>query len=659
MTDLPEGEILWTPEALGGRDSVIAEYMRWLRRERGLAFRTYHELWQWSVDDLPAFWRTVWDYYDVSPGTDPGPSLTDAKMPGATWFPDARVNYAAEALRHSDDEQVVIVAESQSRDPQTLTRSQLKEEVRRVGEGLRRLGVVKGDRVAAYLPNIPEAVIAFLATASIGAIWAVCPPEFGTQSVLERFEQIAPKVLLVVDGYRYGRKVVDRTAEVAAVRERLASVSATVFIAYLDPRAEPTDGVLTWAELRSVDAPAAFEPLRFDDPLWILFSSGTTGLPKAIVHSHGGIVLEHLKTGGIQMDMGPGDRFFFFSTTAWMVWNRSISSLLVGAGFAILDGDPTYPDVRALFGFVARAGITVWGMSATYLMRAREAGVRFADFDLSALKAVVGAGSPVPVEGYRYVYEQVAPHVHFYSGSGGTDICSSFVTGSVLLPVTAGEIPARALGVRAVAYDEVGNEIVDEAGELVITLPMPSMPLYFWGDESMERYRAAYFDRYPGVWRHGDHFVLSRRGTTAILGRSDATLNRGGVRLGSGEIYTVVEELAGVSDSLAVHLDDAGGMGELILFVVLEEGVALDGTLIATVRDSLRDQRSPRHVPDVIMSVTAIPRTSTGKKMEVPVKRILMGADPASVASRTTLADPTAIDDFVAIAAERRTKQRG
>jgi acetoacetyl-CoA synthetase len=653
MTDLPAGEVLWTPSELGERPSIIGGYMEWLRTERGLDFTTYEQLWEWSVGRLDEFWRSIWDYYAVSPGTDPGPVLVESTMPDAVWFPEAKVNYAEHALTHDDQDQVVLVAESQTRAPQSLTRGQLAEEVRRVSAGLLRLGVGTGDRVAAYLPNIPEAAIAFLATASIGAIWAVCPPEFGTQSVLERFEQIEPKVLFVVDGYRYGEKVVDRTTQVAKVRAKLPSLVATVSIAYLDPEGEPAPGATPWSELRAEDAPARFERLPFDHPLWILFSSGTTGLPKAIVHGHGGILIEHLKTNGIQMDMGPDDRFFFFSTTAWMVWNRAVSNLLVGGSFAIYDGDPTYPDTSAMFDFVARAGVTVWGVSATYLMKARTDGIRFADFDFSRVKAIVGAGSPVPIEGYRYVYDQVAPHVHFYSGSGGTDVCSSFVTGSTMLPVTAGEIPARALGVLALAYDDEGNELIDEAGELVITKPMPSMPLYFWGDPGKERYTAAYFDRYPGVWRHGDHFVVSSRGTCGILGRSDATLNRGGVRLGSGEIYSVVEDIPGVRDSLAVHLDDSLGMGELLLFVVLAPGVELDDELVGTIKSRLRDLRSPRHVPDSIHVVHAIPRTLTGKKMEVPVKKILTGAVPSSVASPTTMADPSAIDDFVALANTR------
>jgi acetoacetyl-CoA synthetase len=655
MSALPPGEILWEPPANARESTRIGDYMRWLERERGLTFDDYQALWQWSVDELEDFWRTIWDYFDIISHAEPIAVLGSWTMPGAEWFPGAKLNYAEHALRHSDPDQVVVIAHSQSREPIQMTRAELRAEVARVRQGLRRLGVGPGDRVAGYVANIPEAVVGLLASASLGAIWSACPPEFGIQNVLDRLEQIDPKVLLVVDGYRYGTKTVDRVSEIAEIRAALPRLEATVAIPYLDPDPARIPGTIPWAELRSEEGPLEFEPVAFDHPLWILFSSGTTGLPKPIVHGHGGIILEHLKMGALMQDLGPQDRYFFFSTTAWMVWNRVVSSLLTGAGFSILDGEPTYPNLDALFAFVAETGVTNWGVSATYLMICREAGLRPGEaHDLSRVHDIVAAGSPVPIEGYRYVHDAVKPGVHFYSGSGGTDVCTGFVSGTPLSPVTAGEIPARMLGVMAEAYDEQGQPLIDEPGELVITKPMPSMPVGFWNDSDGERYRSTYFDKYPGVWRHGDRFIVSVRGTCNVIGRSDATLNRGGVRLGTGEFYAVIEALPEVSDSLVVHLEDpVGGRGALLLFVVLANAGKLDDLLRARLARELRRQRSPRHVPDEVYAVAAIPRTLTGKKLEVPVKKIMLGADPSTVANSGSLTDPEALAAFVAVAASR------
>jgi len=655
MSPLAPGEVLWEPPADARQTTRIGQYMSWLERERGLVFEDYQSLWRWSVDELEEFWRSIWDYFDVIHHAEPTAVLGSHAMPGAEWFPGARLNYAENALRHEDPDQVVMIAHSQSREPITMTRAQLREEVARVRAGLQRLGVGPGDRVAAYMANTPEAAIALLASASLGAIWLTCPPEFGVQSVLDRVAQVDPTVLIVVDGYRYGAKAVDRLSEIAEIRAALPGLRATVAVPYLDPDPDRVEGAVTWAQLRSQSGPLEFEPVAFDHPLWILFSSGTTGLPKAIVHGHGGTILEQLKMGALMQDFGPKDRYFFFSTTAWMVWNRVVSSLLSGAGFAILDGDPTYPTLDALFAFVAETGVTNWGVSATYLMLCREAGLRPAeDHDLSRVHDIVAAGSPVPIEGYRYVHDFVKPGVHFYSGSGGTDVCTGFVSGTPISPVTAGEMSARMLGVMAEAFDEDGHPLIDEPGELVITKPMPSMPVKFWNDPDGERYRSTYFDKYPGIWRHGDRFIVSPRGTCAIIGRSDATLNRGGVRLGTGEFYDVIERMPEVDDSLVVHLEDPhGGRGDLLLFVALADGADLDDDLRARLRAELRRQRSPRHVPDEIFAVDAVPRTLTGKKLEVPVKQIMLGADPAKVASPGSLANPESLKAIVELASSR------
>ncbi len=655
MSPLPAGEVLWTPPSDVMETTQLGRYMTWLRDTQGREFDDYQALWKWSVDELEVFWRSIWDYFDIISHAEPTAVLGRAEMPGAVWFPGARLNYAEHILRFEDDAEVVAVAHSQSRDPIVLTRGELRAEVARVREGLRRLGVGPGDRVAGYVANIPEAIVTLLASASLGAIWSACPPEFGIRSVLDRLEQIDPKVLLVVDGYRYGARAVDRRAEIAEIRAALPNLAATVVIPYLDPDLEPIPGTISWDQLRAETAPLRFEPVPFGHPLWILFSSGTTGLPKPIVHGHGGITLEHLKMGALMQNLGPGERYFFFSTTAWMVWNRVVSSLLSGASLAILDGNPTYPEVGELFRFVSDAGVTNWGISATYLMLCREAGLRPAEtYDLSRLNEMVGAGSPVPIEGYRYANEAIKPGVHFYSGSGGTDICSGFVSGTSLSPVTAGEIPARMLGVAVEAWDDNGRPLIDEPGELVVTKPMPSMPIGFWGDASGERYRSAYFDVFPGVWRHGDRFIVSPRGTCDVLGRSDATLNRGGVRLGTGEFYGVLAALPEIRDSLVVHLEgETGGRGTLILFVVLADGYELDEELRSRIAGELRRQRSPRHVPDEVYSVRAIPCTMTGKKLEVPVKQIMQGAPIATVANAGSVNDLEALEEFAALADAR------
>jgi acetoacetyl-CoA synthetase len=655
VTGLPAGELLWTPRSDARESTRLGQYMQWLERERGLSFTDYGALWRWSVDELEQFWSSIWDYFEVVSDGKPEVVLESATMPGARWFPGARLNWAEHALRHTALEETVMVAHSQTRGPIAMTRGELRSEVARVRAGLQRLGVRRGDRVVGYVANIPEAAIGLLAAASLGAIWAACPPEFGVRSVLDRVEQIDPTVLLVTDGYCYGAKAVDRIAEIAEIRAALPQLKATVAIPYFDPDPARIPGAIPWDELRAQEGPLEFERVPFDHPLWILFSSGTTGLPKPIVHGHGGIVLEHLKMAALMQDLGPGDRYFFFSTTAWMVWNRVVSILLTGSGFTIFDGDPTYPKLDALFEVVAETGVTSWGVSATYLMLCREAGLRPREsHDLSKVREIVAAGSPVPIEGYRYVYECVKPGVHFYSGSGGTDVCTGFVSGTPISPVNAGEIPARMLGVAAEAYDEDGNSLIDEPGELVITKPMPSMPIGFWNDQQGERYRSTYFDVYPGVWRHGDRFIVSPRGTCDIIGRSDATLNRGGVRLGTGELYAVIEALPAVTDSLAVHLEGSiGGRGDLLLFVVLADGYELDDELRRQIATELRRQRSPRHVPDETYAVRGIPRTLTGKKLEVPVKQIMLGADPTEVASAAALQDPDALDDIVALARSR------
>ncbi len=587
---------------------------------RGLdrTFADYDELWAWSVEQPDDFWRAVWREFDIPSDGDPTTALADASMPGAVWFPDVRLNYAEVMLRMPGraDDDVVVVAASQSRDDVRLTARELRDQVARARAGLVRAGVVPGDRVAAYAPNIPETLVLLLAAASLGAVFSSCAPEFGTQSVVDRWQQIEPTVVLAVDGYRYGAKGVDRRAEVEAITESLPSVRTLVWLPYLDPAAPAPDGAITWAELTAESAPLEFVRLPFASPLYVLFSSGTTGLPKPIVHGHGGITIEHLKALALHHDLGPDDRFFWFSTTGWMMWNLLISGLAVGSTIVMFDGNPAHPDLAMLWQLAERLEVTYFGTSAPYLLQCRKEGLVPHDVaDLSRLRGVGSTGAPLPAEGFRWVYEAVSPTVQLNSISGGTDVCSGFVGASPIVPVYAGEISCRLLGCAVEAYDEDRRPVIGSLGELVITQPMPSMPVGFWGDADGSRYRAAYFEDIPGVWRHGDWITITERGTCTITGRSDATLNRGGVRLGTAEFYTVVEALPEVADSLVVHLeDDEGGAGQLLLFVVLADGLVLDEALHQRIALALRTQLSPRHVPDAIHQVAMLPAHAVGQE---------------------------------------------
>jgi acetoacetyl-CoA synthetase len=656
--------ILWSPPDDVRQTSRIGAYLRWLSVERGRDFPTYADLWQWSVDDLPGFWRTVADYFEVdvhgpvlsadyAPGLAFGPGTPFS--PSGTWFPQARLNYAEHVLRMPGvaDDVPMVLGYSQSREPVTYTAARLRDEVRRAAAGLQKLGVRQGERVAAYLPNVPETLVLMLATASLGAIFSSCAPEFGTRSVTDRWTQIEPTVLVAVDGYRYGDKVVDRRAEVAAIREALPSVRTTVTLPYagLDHSAD-----LTWAELAAdTDQELVFAKMPFDHPLYVLYSSGTTGLPKPIVHGHGGILLEHLKMLALHHDLGPGDRMFWFSTTGWMMWNFLVSAPAVGSAIVLFDGNPGYPDLGSLWRLAEEAGMTYFGTSAPFLLACRKAGVSpKAEARLEKVRGLGSTGAPLPPEGFRWVYDEVSPALQLQSLSGGTDVCTGFVGATPLNPVYEGEIAARCLGARVQAYDPTGKPVVGELGELVISAPMPSMPVGFWGDTDGSRYREAYFDVFPGVWRHGDWITITDHGSCVITGRSDATLNRGGVRLGTSEFYSVVEGLDEVVDSVVVHLEDPeGGPGELLLFVVLRDGLDLDDALRAKISRELRTALSPRHIPDAIYQVAAAPRTLSGKKLEVPVKRILTGTPVEAAAAKGALANPESLTAFEELAHRR------
>jgi acetoacetyl-CoA synthetase len=655
--EIAVGDVISVPPEDVLERSKVGAFMAWLATERGLAMTTHDELWRWSVEDLEGFWSAVWDYFGVSAHRPYTSVLATRDMPGAEWFPGARLNYAEHALGGPGDAtRLAVLGRSQTRGDVDLTFADLRDRVARARTVLSELGVGRGDRVAGYLPNVPEALVAFLATASLGAVWASCATEFGARSVVDRFEQIEPAVLLVAGGYRYGNKDVDRGQQIAEIRSSLPGATV-IDIEYGDWRVEDAE---SWPRLLAAvsDPVLAFEPVPFDHPLVVLFSSGTTGQPKAIVHGHGGILLEHLKNHAFSWDLGPEDRMLWFSTTAWMMWNALVSSLLVGSSIVMVDGDPAYPDLTWQWRLAEETGATLMGASPGFVMACRSAGINLGeDFDLS-IRVVGSAGAPLPPEGYGWIRDQLGPDVLLNVGSGGTDVCSGLVQNNPLLPVLAGKISGRALGVDVHAFDDAGNEVWGEPGELVITSPMPSMPVAFWGDDDGSRLRAAYFDHFPGVWRHGDWIVFDEDGSCVVTGRSDATLNRGGVRLGTAEFYRVVEELDGVADSLVVHLEDpAGGNGELLLFVALRQDVQLDDAMLSGIRGALRTALSPRHVPDTIAVVPAIPRNLTGKKLELPAKRILQGAALEDVASRDALAVPTSLDAFVELAQER-TQER-
>jgi acetoacetyl-CoA synthetase len=652
-------DVLWTPPDDALTNSRLGHYLGWLADNKGRHYTTYAELWDWSVSDLEGFWESLWQYFDVRAHAPYTQVLSGREMPGARWFEGATLNYAEHALGRADDtDRVAVIAHSQTRAPIELTFGDLRDQVARARAGLQQRGVGPGDRVVAYLPNIPETLIAFLAVASLGAIWATCAPEFGPRSVIARFGIVEPKVLLTVAGYRYGDRLIDRRADAAEIRAALPTLEHVVHVPYVGGAEDQIPDATGWEDLLSDAAGPVFAAVPFAHPLCILFSSGTTGLPKAIVHSHGGLTIEHLKNEGLSWDLGPGDRLMWFSTTAWMMWNALVSALLLRSSIVMIDGHPTYPGVEYQWQLAEQTEATVMGFSPAFLMACRKAGLRPAEqFDLSRIREIGAAGSPLPAEGFDWIYEQLGPDVLLNCGSGGTDVCTGMVQGSPLQPVYRGEMSGACLAVDAAAFDLDGNRVVGELGELVIRSPMPSMPVGFWNDPGDRRYRAAYFEHYPGVWRHGDWILFTERGSCVITGRSDATLNRGGVRLGTGELYAVIEEMPEVTDSLIVHLEDPeGGSGELLLFVVLVPGVEMDEVLRTRIATSLRHALSPRHVPDEIEAVPAIPRTFTAKKLELPVKRILQGARAEDVASRDALAQPEALDAFVAIAERRRLR---
>jgi acetoacetyl-CoA synthetase len=654
---------MWIPSPERVEATEMARFRDWVAGRHGVEIDGYEDLWRWSVDELEQFWADVWEFTGVIASKPYERVLASRAMPGTRWFQGAELNYAENLLSGHDAGQAAVLHCSELRELQELTWAELREQVAAVAAGLAALGVGRGDRVVAYMPNIPETLIAFLATASLGAIWSSAAPEFGARSVIDRFAQIEPKVFLAVDGYRHGGKDFDRTAVAAGILAELPTVERAVVLPYLDPAADPAalgPRAISWQGLLDGGAPGAelrFEQVPFDHPLWVLYSSGTTGLPKAIVQGHGGILLEQVKKR-MHLDLRPGDRMFWFTTTGWMMWNFLVGCLLSDAAIVLYDGSPAHPDLGAMWRLAERAGITCMGLSPGLLASCEKAGIEPArEADLKRLRALGATGSPLSPESFHWVYEHVNPDMWLFSTSGGTDVCTAFVAGCPMLPVYEGELQCRALGCKVESWDEEGRSLIDEVGELVVTEPMPSMPLFLWGDESGERLRDSYFSMYPGIWRHGDWIRITPRGGAVIYGRSDSTINRQGVRMGTSEIYRAAGRVDAVLDSVVVDVPIAArdGLGEelrMILFVVLRDGVTLDEGLERQIKTAIREDCSPRHVPNEVRQIAQVPRTLSGKVLEVPVKRILMGTPPEQAASRESLADPAALDYFVELAKE-------
>jgi acetoacetyl-CoA synthetase len=658
---IAEGTELWRPSDERARSSELARYMRWLAQHRGLRFDDYRALHAWSVERLEDFWASIWDFFEVRASTPCTRVLDARRMPGAKWFEGARVNYAEHALRHAGGDGAALISRSELQpEIQETSWRHLSRDVASVAASLRAFGVRPGDRVVSTLPNLPQTVTAFLATASVGAIWSSCSPDMGSGAVLDRFRQIEPKLLFAVDGYRYGGKDFDRRAVLAEIVAQLPTLERVVLLPHLDAdaRADALPGRVPYASLlERRDAPAVFEQVPFDHPLWIVYSSGTTGVPKAIVHGHGGVVLEHLKTIALHTDVKAGERLCWVSSTGWIVLNLMLGGLLAGATVVLFDGHPAWPDAGAIWRFLGRTRVRTFGCGAALIGGAMKAGIEPArEADLAALETISVTGSPLTADAFEWLYAHVKRDHNLWVApvSGGTDVASGFVGSNALDPVLAGQMQCKCLGVAAEAFDEAGRPVVGEVGELVITEPMPTMPLCFWNDADGRRYRESYFEMFPGTWRHGDWIHFTESGACVIYGRSDTTINRHGIRMGTAEIYRVVEELPEVLDSLVVDLEYLGRPSHLALFVVLKQGAVLDDALKARIRERVRTRASARHVPDEVTAIAEVPRTLTGKKMELPVRKLLLGMPAEKVASADAMANPASLGVFVAMREDKR-----
>lgn len=659
---MPEREpprLVWTPGADRIAGSQLRRYMDWLKRERGLDFATYDALWQWSVGDIEAFWATIWDYFAVKAHKPYGKVLGRREMPGAEWFVGAELNYADHLLRHETAARPAILHASETRDLQAMSWAELRAQAGSVAAWLKAQGVGRGDRVVAYAANTPQTIVAFLATVSLGAVWSVCSPDMGLPSVLDRFRQIEPAALFAVPGVHYNGRPIDKSGTVAELVHALPTLRSVALLPGDGMPALP-QGVAVghWPEILARPAALEIEPVPFDHPLWVVYSSGTTGLPKPIVHGHGGMLLEMLKMMSLHNDIGPGDIYHWYSSTGWIMWNIQVAGLAVGATIAIYDGSPNWPDWTRLWRFAGAAKLSVFGAGAAFYANCQKADVHPREVaDLSALRTVGSTGSPLSEDSYAWIYREIGQDVWLMPISGGTDLAGAFVGGCVMQPVYAGEMQCRCLGADVQAYDEAGRPLIDDVGELVCASPLPSMPLYLWNDDGGRRYHDSYFDIYPGIWRHGDWIRITPRGGAVIYGRSDATINRHGLRLGTAEIYRAVEELPEVLDSLIVDLEYLGRDSYMPLFVVLRPGVALDAALLDRINQAIRRTVSARFVPNDIFQIADVPRTLSGKKLEVPVKKILLGQPADKVSNPGTMANPQSLDWFAEFAATLQSRR--
>ncbi len=653
-----EGTVLWVPSEAVKENANLTRYMQWLENERGLAFQSYQELWHWSVTELELFWESVWHYFGIEASRGYSSVLAERQMPGADWFAGAELNYAEHVFRNMNSERPAMLYKAEDEQLSEVSWQELHDKTKAMACFLRELGVKRGDRVVAYMPNIPETIVAFLACASLGAVWSSCSPDFGGPSVLDRFQQIEPKILIAVDGYRWNGKIYDRRQVVAELQASLPTVEGTILVTLVSDgsQVDGLESTTLWDRALDVSSSATtldFEQVPFSHPIWVLYSSGTTGLPKPIVQGQGGILLEHLKALSFHADLTPADRFFWYTSTGWMMWNFLTGGLLTGSTIILYNGSPSYPDMNVLWQLAEDTEMTYFGTSAAYISACMKAGIQpDRHYDLSRLRAVGSTGSPLSADGFRWVYNNVHRDLALESVSGGTDLCTPFVGGCRLLPVHAGEIQCSYLGAKVEAFSKVGKSVVDEVGELVITEPMPSMPLFFWNDPGDRRYRASYFEMFPGIWRHGDWIKFNRRGGCVIYGRSDSTIKRHGVRMGTSEIYQAVEKIPEIVDSLVVDMEALGQESYMPLFVVLREGAMLDDALKAKIRGRIRHDISPRHVPNEIFAIEQVPRTLSGKKMEVPIRKILMGFALEQAANLDAMRNPESIQFFIDLARE-------
>lgn len=646
------------PDKSDVAQSNVEVFRTWLATDHGISTGDYRALHRWSIDDPDRFWALLSEYFDIARTGSTDPVHSGDEMPHIAWFPNLSVNYAEQVLRHCDRPGPAILDDSEpgGTDQRAITWSELRRQVGAIANSLRQWGVRPGDRVVGYLPNIAEAVVAMLATASLGAVWSSCGQDYSPAAAADRLGQLDPLVLITADGYRYAGKLVDRRPAVRELRGSLPTVRHTIVVERAGLGTDETHDVTLWSTASAGEHDV--EPVRvpFGHPLWVLYSSGTTGRPKGIVHGHGGVLLEHLKQMSFHLDLRPGDVYFWYTSPSWMMWNFQVAGLLVGAAIVTYDGSPTYPSTDAVWCLAAKHSVAVLGSSPAYLQACEKSGVRPGDdFDLSSLRTLGATGSVLAPGAYDWVADAVGPRVALASTTGGTDVVSAFAGFVPTEPIRAGELTAPCLGVALEAWDCNGKAVVDQVGEMVITSPLPSMPLYFWNDKDGSRYRAAYFDSWPGVWRHGDWVTITTHGTVVVHGRSDATLNRHGVRMGSADIYEPVEKLAAIRESIVLGVEYPDGSYWMPLFVVLAEGVELDDDLRSTICDAIRTGASPRHVPDDIIEVPGIPHTRTGKKLEVPLKRLMQGAEADAVVDRRSVDDPTLIDVFAVIASQRRT----